>query len=152
MPADNGAELDACLLGRTTFLADLWHHSCRLVPAPWRGIARLASFLAAKRHSEQFGRPGRLHIHTSKKLRAPADFALLGSAQKIKLLGDRSVLPRTLTRFIEDITHANLLKQVRGSLRGISSSFFCYLAFCERTKIPPFPPFRGNFATLEQRL
>ena len=106
---------------------------------PPGAVSRDSLLLAAKRHAKQYERAGRLHVHTSKELHAPADFARLCHARKIKLRGDRSVLPRTLMRFVEDSTQANLLKKVSGSLPGIASAFRCYLAFCELTKVPPFP-------------
>ena len=59
--------------------------------------------------------------------------------KRIKLLGERAVLPRTLTRFIEDSTHADRIKKVRGPLPGIASAFRCYVSICELIKAPLSP-------------
>ena len=42
---------------------------------PPGAVSRDSLLLAAKRHAKQYGRTGRLHVHTRKKLHAPADFA-----------------------------------------------------------------------------
>ena len=95
---------------------------------------------AIRKHAAQFASTGQLRIATKKKLHIPRNFSQRGPSQRIKLLQSAALVPSVLDRYVKGATQANLLKQVRGSLPGISSAFRCYADFCELRKTAAFPP------------
>ena len=58
---------------------------------------------------------------------------------RIKVLRETRQAAARIDRFAQDRTHANLLKQVRGSLPAISSALNCYNSFCDLRDTRPFP-------------
>ena len=68
---------------------------------------------AAKRHTAQFARTGKISVRTHTQLPRPKSFMKLGPARKIRLLKSDGILPRAVGRFVKDGTQANLLKQVK---------------------------------------
>ena len=95
---------------------------------------------AIRTHAAQYASTGQLRVATKKKLHIPRNFSQLGPSQRIKLLQAAALVPSVLDRYVKDATQANLLKQVKGSLPGMSSAFRCYTAFCELRKTTAFPP------------
>ena len=73
---------------------------------------------AIRRHSAQFARSGAITARPRTSLRAPPAFEKMGPAQRIRFLGSSAVRPLQVDRFIKDSTQANLLKQVKGSVRA----------------------------------
>ena len=95
---------------------------------------------ATKCHSAQFSRTGGISVRTHTQLLQPAAFLKLGPAREIRLLKSAGVLPKAVGRFPNDITQANLLKQVKGSLSLAwlrPSAVIQTSANCVR--FPPFP-------------
>ena len=78
---------------------------------------------AIRRHSAQYSAPGQISVRTKKKLRVPRSFSKMGPAQRIRLLGSSDVIPSTVDRYVKDASHANLLKQAKGSLPGMADAF-----------------------------
>ena len=95
---------------------------------------------AIQKHMAQFSKCGTIRARLPPKLKAKRHFANLGPMQKTQHLAKADALPAAIDRFCIDATHANLLKQVRGSLPSLCSALRCYVAFCEMRKITPFPP------------
>ena len=78
---------------------------------------------AIKRHSIQAAKDRKQTAHLSPRLKKLKSFAKMGPSQKIKKLSGAKLMPITLGRFVLRSTHANLPKQVRGSLPAIASAF-----------------------------
>ena len=57
------------------------------------------------------------------EMRKQPGFPRMVPARRTKLLASGQILPKTVARFAEGRTQSNLLKQVRGSIPGIASSF-----------------------------
>ena len=74
------------------------------------------------------------------EMRKQPGFPRMVPARRTKLLASGQILPKTVARFAEGRTQSNLLKQVRGSIPGIASSFRRYRPFCEMTKTTTLPP------------
>ena len=121
----------SCLKGGTS--AD------HLIP-PHKFLTRESLTKALKRHTRQFQESGKLQVRVRNRVHLPGTFAKMGPAQKIQLLLKSDITPLQADRFVADNLQTNLLKQVRGSLPGVSSSYRCYTAFCEWRKVQPFPP------------
>ena len=98
---------------------------------------------AIRRRSAQFAVSGEIAVCTMKNLRAPRSFTKMGPAQRIRLLGSSSVLPRQADRYIKDATQANLTKQVKDSLPGMASASRFYTDFFDLGKPPPSPVREG---------
>ena len=123
---------------RTTFAPASSSSSYMVLPE--QNVDALTLTQAVKRHTAQYVSTGKLHIHLSKKLKQGKTFAKLGPARKIAQLRAAKIRPAVISRFCEDAAQTNLLKQIRGSLPGMTSAFRCYIAFCELREFPPFPP------------
>lgn len=95
---------------------------------------------AMQRRKAQFAKSGKIRVRLPPKLRQKRPFLQLGPMGKINHLAKADVLPATINRLCVDATHADLLRQVRGSPRILCSDFRCYVAFCELRKITPPPP------------
>ena len=107
---------------------------------PRKFLTRDSLTKASKRHTHQFQQSGQLNVRIRDRVRLPSTFARLGPARKIQLLMKSDIDPLQINRLVADNVQANLLKQVRGSLPGVSSAYRCYTAFCELRKAHPFPP------------
>ena len=125
-------------VARKTFAPASSSSFCLVTPDQQVGSLTLTR--AVKKHTAQYARSGRLHIHLSKKLKQKRSFDKLGPMQKIAQLEKSQLLPSAIERFCGDDARTNLLKQVRGSLPGLTSAFRFYTAFCELRNFTPFPP------------
>ena len=110
-----------------------------LIP-PNKSLTRDSPTLDLKRRNRQFQQSGKLSVRIRDKVHLPSTFDRMGPAREIQLLTKSVVTPLHVSRFVADNAQSNLLKQVRGSLPGVSSAFRCYAAFCELTKVQPPPP------------
>ena len=109
-------------VARATFAPATSSSSLCLV-TPEQQADGLALTRAFKKHPSQFARPGKLNIHMSKKLKQKRPFQHLGPMREIAQLKKARLPPTLIERFCEDATRTNLLKQVRGSLPGLTSAF-----------------------------
>lgn len=134
------AEIARSLWGiaRTTF-APAASSSSYLIPSG-QGVNAVNLTTSVKLHSAQYAETGRRHVHLSKKLKQGRLFAKLGPMRKISKLRASRIPPATIDRFCEDSEQANLLKQVRGSIPGLTSAFRFYTAFFHLRELTPFPP------------
>ena len=110
-----------------------------LIP-PHKFLNRESLTKALKLHARQFEESGQLKVQLRDRVILPESFARMGPARKIQLLQKSNITPLQANRFIADNLQMNLLKQVRGSLAGISSSYRFYVAFCDWREVQPFPP------------
>ena len=140
-----------CSASRTDSSASSTSAAEYLVPA--RELFAKDSLLKEiRRHSAQFSRTGEISVRTHNKLHMPESSSRLGKARKLRLLKSAGVLPCAVDRYIKDGTHANILKQVNGSLPGMASAFRCYTAFCELRRVPLLPSICRNHSSSEQPL
>ena len=107
---------------------------------PRKFLTREPLALALKRHNHQFQQSGKLSCRIRDKTHLPSTFARLGPARKIHLVMKSDATPLQVSRFVAVNAQANLLKQVRGSLPGVTSAFRGCAAFFELIMVEPFPP------------
>ena len=60
--------------------------------------------------------------------------------QKISRLAAAPLRPAVLDLFVFDAAQSNHLKEVKGSRPVLSSSFGCYMFFCQLRSVAPCPP------------
>ena len=107
--------------------------------APIRSVfAQNSRAKAIRRRPLRFAKTGNLRIRTTMRMRLPRPFAQMAPPHRIMLLRSEAWIPRVLSRYIHDATHANLLNQANGSFRGAASSFRRYTDFCDIRRIMPF--------------
>ena len=105
--------------------------------------------LATSRHTAKFSSSGSIAVRTKKKkMRAHRSFSKMGP-RRIRIPNSPAGTPRALDRYIKDSTHANRLKQVKGSLPGMAPAFRCNTAFCKLRKVAPIPDARRGDAAAE---
>ena len=70
-----------------------------------------------------------------------SEFANIGSPVEINCLHGRHIRPRRISRFIDDISQLNFLKEIKGSSHALSSPVRCYACSRDRDLIRrPAPP------------
>ena len=92
-----------------------------------------------KRHRAELSRTDPDHGPGCSCLRLPEGFDRLGALDRTKAIRSSAQASSRADRFFHDRTHANLLKQVRGSLPVLCSALNCYVAFCELREAQLFP-------------